>query len=100
MANVSKELFDNSAEVFGGVLYSHDKSFTQWLPVPVTGLTVPAGAPYNPLTTAFSGVHLRRPRQRPKQFFDSTDAVRAGSLGLKKGDVYQYGIGNPSWSTA
>jgi outer membrane receptor protein involved in Fe transport len=87
VANVSKELFDDSAEVFGGVLYSHDKSFTQWLPVPVTGLTVPAGAPYNPLTTAFSGVTFDD-LGNPKQFFDSTDAVRA-NLGLK-GDVYQW----------
>jgi len=69
------------------VLYSHDKSFTQWLPVPVTGITVPAGAPYNPLTTNFSGV-IFDDLGNPKQFFDSTDAVRA-NLGLK-GDVYQW----------
>jgi iron complex outermembrane recepter protein len=87
VANVSKELFDGNAEVFSGVLYSHDKSFTQWLPVPVTGITVPAGAPYNPLTTNFSGVTFDD-LGNPKQFFDSTDAVRA-NLGLK-GDVYQW----------
>lgn len=87
VANVSKELFGGNAEVFSGLLYSHDKSFTRWLPVPVTGINVPAGAPYNPLTTGFTGVTFDD-LGNPKQFFDSTDAVRA-NLGLK-GDVYQW----------
>jgi iron complex outermembrane recepter protein len=74
VGSLSKKLFDDHVELFGDLLYSHDKSFTQWLPVPVTGISVPAGAPFNPLTTAFSGVTFTDLGE-PKQFFNTTDAV-------------------------
>jgi outer membrane receptor protein involved in Fe transport len=81
VGNVSKDLFGDRVELTGDVLYSHDKSFTQWQPVPVTGITVPAGAPFNPLTTAFGGVVFSDLNQ-PKQFFNTTDAVWA-NVGLR-----------------
>jgi outer membrane receptor protein involved in Fe transport len=74
VGSLSKELLDDRVELFGDLLYSHDKSFTQWLPVPVTGINVPAGAPFNPLTTAFTGVTFAD-LGKPKQFFNTTDAV-------------------------
>jgi outer membrane receptor protein involved in Fe transport len=39
-------------DVFGDVMVSQGKSWTQWQPVS-SSVTVPAGAPFNPLTTAF-----------------------------------------------
>ncbi|MEA3106219.1 MAG: iron complex outerrane recepter protein, partial [Gammaproteobacteria bacterium] len=50
------KLFGTSIDAFGDLMLSRSKSFTQWLPVPAPNLTVPAGAPYNPLTTNFTGV--------------------------------------------
>lgn len=76
VGNVSRDFFNESVKFSGDVLYSHDKSYTQWLPVAATGLAVPAGAPYNPLTTTFSGV-VFSDLGLPHQFYDTTDAVRA-----------------------
>ncbi len=56
VANLSKTLIEDKLEAFGDVEVSHGRSFTRWLPVAATGIAVPAGAPYNPLKTAFSGV--------------------------------------------
>jgi iron complex outermembrane receptor protein len=56
VANLSKTLIEDKLEAFGDVEVSHGSSFTRWLPVAATGITVPAGAPYNPLKTVFSGV--------------------------------------------
>jgi iron complex outermembrane receptor protein len=39
--------------LFGDVMVSQGRARTQWAPVAATGNTVPAGAPFNPLTTAF-----------------------------------------------
>jgi len=47
---------------FGDVEYSKTRSFTQFIPV-VTSVSVPAGAPYNPLTTAFPGGPVRLHRR-------------------------------------
>ena len=79
--SVSRKFFDEQVELFGNVLYSYDKSYTQWLPVASTGISVPAGAPYNPLTTSFTGV-VFDDLGRPHQFLDTTDAVRA-TAGLR-----------------
>jgi hypothetical protein len=56
-------------------MLSRSKSFTQWLPVAATGNSVPAGAPYNPLTTNFPGVTFDS-LERPKQFANEVDAIR------------------------
>ncbi|WP_347260109.1 TonB-dependent receptor [Rudaea sp.] len=55
-ANLSKTLIEDKLEAFGDVEASSGRSFTRWLPVAATGITVPTGVPYNPLTTPFSGV--------------------------------------------
>ena len=69
------KLFDGRAEVFSDVMISQSRSFTQWLPVPASGLTVPAGAPYNPLTTNFGGVTFDD-LDAPKQFFNNVKSLR------------------------
>lgn len=56
VASLSNHLIEDKLEAFGDVMLSHGQSYTRWLPVASTGNTVPAGAPYNPLKTAFSGV--------------------------------------------
>jgi iron complex outermembrane recepter protein len=78
------KLFDGRAELFSDVMVSQSRSFTQWLPVPAPGLTVPAGAPYNPLTTNFSGVTFDD-LDAPKQFFNNVKALRI-TLGAR-GDI-------------
>src|SRR5712671_5323076 len=72
--------------VFGDLMLSRSKSFTQWLPVPAPNLTVPAGAPYDPLTTSFTGVTFDD-LSRTKNFDNKVDAVRA-TIGLR-GDIVE-----------
>src|SRR6202171_452148 len=78
------KLFGTSIDVFGDLMLSRSKSFTQWLPVPAPNLTVPAGAPYNPLTTNFAGVTFDD-LGRTKDFDNKVDAIRA-TIGLR-GDI-------------
>lgn len=80
VSSLSKQLFDNRVEVFGDVLYSRSKSFTQWLPS-YASLTVPAGAPSNPLTTNFPGVTFAD-LEDPRTINNITDASRA-TLGMR-----------------
>jgi len=78
------KLFDTSIVVFGDLMLSRSKSFTQWLPVPAPNLTVPAGAPYNPLATNFTGVTFDD-LSRTKDFDNKVDSIRA-TIGLR-GDI-------------
>ena len=80
VSSLSSNLFNDKVELFGDVQLSRSKSFTQWLPAFAT-VTVPAGAPYNPLTTNFSGVTLDY-LPDPRQINNKTDAER-GTLGVK-----------------
>ncbi|TLY90722.1 MAG: hypothetical protein E6K38_14805 [Gammaproteobacteria bacterium] len=80
VSSLSRSLFDKKVELFGDVLYSHNRSLTQWLPSNLKA-TVPAGAPYNPLTTNFSGVTFTDLND-PRGIYDSTNASRA-TLGLR-----------------
>ena len=80
VSSLSSNLFNDKVELFGDVLLSRSKSFTQWLPDFAT-VTVPAGAPYNPLTTSFSGVTFNY-LPDPRQINNKTDAVR-GTVGAK-----------------
>jgi iron complex outermembrane receptor protein len=68
--------------LFGDLMVSQDKSWTQWAPVAATGLKVPAPAPYNPLTTAFQGVTFSY-LPNPHDFYDTTTAalITAGLRG-------------------
>lgn len=93
VANLSSKLFDERVEVFGDVMYSRSKSFTQWLPIGVTGINVPAGSPYNPLTTNFTGVTFGY-LPRPKQFDNDVRAFRV-TAGLR-GEIFS----GWSWETA
>ncbi len=82
----SQPLTDDQVELFGDVLISQNKvRSTAWQaagqPFSSTSLTVPAGAPYNPLNTAATGVTFAD-LALPKQVFDTTDAYRF-SFGLK-----------------
>ena len=80
VSSLSSGIFNDKAELFGDVLLSRSKSFTQWLPAFAT-VTVPAGAAYNPLTTSFSGVTFDY-LPDPRQINNKTDAAR-GTLGVK-----------------
>ncbi|GJI90846.1 MULTISPECIES: TonB-dependent receptor plug domain-containing protein [Duganella] len=79
-ANLVGELIPKSLSLFSDLLVSNNQSFTQFLPVTST-LTVPKGAPYNPLNGTFSGVNFSYWPQ-PRQFNNDVDAVRA-TIGLK-----------------
>src|ERR1700730_15969949 len=83
LASVKSKVFDGRAELFGDLILSESRSFTQWLPVPATGLTVHPNAPHNPLTTNFSGVTFDD-LALPKQFFNNTKAIRA-TVGARGG---------------
>jgi iron complex outermembrane receptor protein len=65
---------------FGDVMLSKTDSFTQFIPV-VTAVTVPAGAPYNPLTTAFPQVQFGY-TPYTHQFTDNADGTRV-TAGLR-----------------
>ncbi|MDE1963686.1 MAG: TonB-dependent receptor plug domain-containing protein [Xanthomonadaceae bacterium] len=85
----SQPFTDDQIEFFGDLLLSQNKvRSTAWQaagqPFSFTSLTVPAGAPYNPLTTDATGVTFAD-MSRPKQVFDTTDAYRF-SFGLN-GDL-------------
>lgn len=74
-------VIDDRLTLFSDVMVSQSKGWTQWAPQPATGLTVPAGAAYNPLTTAFSGVTFGD-LDAPHDFYDTTTAERV-TLGLR-----------------
>ena len=92
-ATLDAPLIDaNRLNAFGDVLVSQGKSVTQWAPIGTT-VTVPAGAPYNPLTTAFPAVSfgdLSIPHD-----FDNTSVSTRVTAGLK-GDITH----NWNWETA
>ncbi len=83
----------NGLTLFGDVMVSRDKSWTQWVPQADSGLTVPAGAPFNPLTTSFTGVTFDY-LPGPHYFRDTTTAERM-TLGLRGGIA-----ANWTWETA
>ena len=90
--SLKAKIFGGRAEVFSDLLVSQSSSFTQWLPVPAPGLTVPASSPFNPLTGNFAGVTFDD-LQAPKQFFNNVKAIRA-TAGLR-GSI----TGDWTWET-
>ncbi|HWS61669.1 MAG TPA: TonB-dependent receptor plug domain-containing protein [Steroidobacteraceae bacterium] len=76
---------------FGDAMLSKTDSFTQFIPI-VTSVTVPAGAPYNPLTTAFPQVQVGY-TPYPHQFYDTAEGTRV-TAGLR-GDLWGW-----NWETA
>ncbi len=87
VANISsKSFFDGRMKAFGDVILSRNRVYsTAWAapgkPFSYTSLTVPADAPYNPLTTSATGVTFAD-LSRPKGVFDTTDAYHVNA-GLK-----------------
>ena len=82
----SKPLFGGNATFFGDVLLTQNQvRSTAWQasnqPFANASLTVPAGSPYDPLTTAATGVTFAD-MARPKGVYDTTDEYSV-SLGLK-----------------
>lgn len=82
----SQPFLGGRVTAFGDVMLSQNKVHsTAWQaagqPFAFSSLTVPAGAPYNPLTTNATGVTFAD-MSRPKGVFDTTDAYRF-SAGLK-----------------
>ncbi|HLJ39065.1 MAG TPA: TonB-dependent receptor plug domain-containing protein [Steroidobacteraceae bacterium] len=75
--------------LFGDVMVSQDRAWTRWAPVNATGLTVPAGAPFNPLTSAFPGVTFTY-LPDGHDFYDTTTAARV-TAGLR-------GEFTPAWT--
>ena len=69
------DLAGDALTMFGDFQYSHDTSFTQFLPITST-LTVPKNAPFNPVAGSISGVNFSD-WAKPKQFSNSQDAIRA-----------------------
>ncbi len=55
LINGTAQLLGHRLEAFGGLIVNNSKSYYQ-NPAFGTAITVPAGAPYNPLKAAFSGV--------------------------------------------
>ncbi len=74
------KLFDGQATLYGNVLYSDTVSSTDFLPYS-TPVTVPGGAPYNPLAGTVSSVNFGD-LQRPKSFNNDQEAARF-TLGLR-----------------
>ncbi|MFI4884222.1 MAG: TonB-dependent receptor plug domain-containing protein [Steroidobacterales bacterium] len=86
VANItSKPLFGGSIELFGDVLLSQNNVVstawqTQGQPFSNSVASVPAGSPYDPLTTGTTATFADL--NRPKGVYDTTDAYQF-SLGLK-----------------
>lgn len=95
----SKPLFGGSVKLFGDVLLSQNKVLsTAWplagQPFSYSTITVPADAPYNPLTTAATGVAVVD-TSLPQAVRDTTDAYRvvAGMKGrIAAGWMWQSSI--------
>jgi iron complex outermembrane receptor protein len=94
VATADSKLGSTGITVFGDLMLSRSRSFTQWLPVPAPGLTVPAGAPFNPLTTNFTGV-IFDDLEKPKQFNNQVQALRVNAGlrgGIVKGWTWETGL--------
>ncbi|MFZ6758310.1 TonB-dependent receptor plug domain-containing protein [Undibacterium sp. Ji50W] len=79
-ANLTGDLIPKKLSLFADAEVSRNKSFTQFLPITTT-LTVPAGAPSNPLNTNFSGVNFAY-WPLPRQFNNDAETSRA-TIGLR-----------------
>ena len=87
-ATFNGSLIGDKLEAFGDAEYSDNSSDRQFLPRAITA-TVPAGAPYNPLTTAVSGVNFAD-WSRPIKYHDSQKSYR-GTIGLRGNFMTDWG---------
>ena len=90
--NLKKNLVGKQLVAFGDIQVSDNKSFTQFLPITTT-VTVPNGAPSNPLAANFAGVNFSN-WDDPKQFHNDQKALRV-TAGLR-GAI----DGGYNWETA
>jgi len=70
---------DGAVNLFADAQFSHNDNFTRFLPVTL-GVTVPAGAPFNPFTTATAVTF--GDTARPATYATKGESLR-GTLGLK-----------------
>ncbi|MBL9194777.1 MAG: TonB-dependent receptor [Opitutaceae bacterium] len=89
VANFNFELTPE-IELFSDLMYANTRSASQLAAQPATGLTVPAGSPFNPLTVAMTQVAARFV-DNPRGFFNDADFIRAtvGARG-KIGDKWNW----------
>ena len=87
-ATFNGSLIGDRLEVFGDAEYSDNSSVRQFLPRAIT-LTVPAGSPYNPLTTDVSGVNFAD-WSRPIKYHDLQQSYR-GTIGLRGNFLTDWG---------
>jgi iron complex outermembrane receptor protein len=90
--NLNDELIEHRLTAFADFGYSKNESFTQFLPITQT-LTVPQGAPFNPIQGAFPSVNFAD-WNAPKQFDNDAEFYRA-TAGLR-GEI----AGSWSWEAA
>ena len=90
-ASVTANLIGDAVVFFGDAQIAENLSYTRFRPV-TTGVTLPQGSPYNPITGTLSGVTFGSPAN-PKQYHNRNDSLRL-TAGLK-GRLAFLG---PSWS--
>ncbi len=90
-ASVTADIIDDAVVFFGDAQIAENKSFTQFRPV-TTGVTLPQGAPFNPVAGTLGGVTFGVPAL-PKQYYNRNDSLRL-TAGLK-GKLAFLG---PSWN--
>jgi iron complex outermembrane receptor protein len=94
--SLTGELLKNDRlDVFSDFEYAKGDSFTQFLPR-VQAVTVPAGAPYNPVTVALANVQFGD-TDHPKQYDNTTEKFRI-TAGLRgRFELFRHGW---EWETA
>lgn len=89
-ATGSAEIFGKKLEVYADILISRTEGFSQLAAQPSTpNITIPVGAPYNPLTVPFTQVGFRY-TPAPRQFSNDSELTRY-TVGLR-GEI------NEKWS--
>lgn len=80
MTNIEYQLTD-SIDIFADFIYGGTQSQSQLAAQPITGFTVPAGSPFNPLTVAISPITARFV-DNPRRFNNDADFTR-GTVGIR-----------------
>ena len=89
--SVTADIIGDAVVFFADAQVAENKSFTQFRPV-ATGVSLPQGSPFNPITGTLGGVTFGSPAN-PKQYYNRNDSFRI-TAGLK-GKLEFLG---PSWN--
>ena len=89
--SVTADIIGDAVVFFAYAQVAENKSFTQFRPV-TTGVSLPQGSPFNPITGTLGGVIFGSPAN-PKQYYNRNDSFRI-TAGLK-GKLEFLG---PSWN--